>query len=50
MSWGRIGKIDYRFKMDSEREKCMDIVEEVRSATLYEHPDEDCTDECKKRG
>ena len=46
----RIGKIDYLFKRDSDRERCMEVVEEVRCASLYPHLDMDCTDDCKKRG
>ena len=46
----RIGKIDYLFKRDSDRERCMEVVEEVRCASLYPHLDMDCTDDSKKRG
>ena len=45
----RIGKIDYLFKRDSDREKCMEVVKEVSRASLYSHLDMDCTDDCKKR-
>ena len=46
----RIGRIDYLFKRDSDRERCMEVVEEVRCASLYPHQDVDCTNDCKKRG
>ena len=44
----RVGMIDYRFKVDADREKCMDVLEEIRSQTLYPHSV--CSDDCKKRG
>ena len=31
----RIGRIDYLFKRDSDRERCMEVVEEVCCASLY---------------
>ena len=46
----RIGKIDYRFHLDSDLEKCMEMVESVRRESLYPHPPHMCTEECKKRG
>ena len=46
----RIQMVDYRFKMDSDREMCMGVIEEIRRKTLYPHSEETCTDECKRRG
>ena len=46
----RIGKIDYRFHLDGDLEKCMEMVESVRRESLYPHPTSTCTEECKKRG
>ena len=46
----RIGRIDYLFKRDSDRERCMEVVEEVCSASLYPHQDADCTNDRRKRG
>ena len=45
-----IGKVDYRFKYDSDREVCMEMVEEHRRETPYPHPDSQCTEDCKSRG
>ena len=45
-----IGKIDYRFKMDSDREVCMQMIEEDRRETTYPHPESQCTADCKSRG
>lgn len=42
--------MDYRFRHDSDRETCMEMIEKIRRKTLYEHPPDDCVEECKKRG
>jgi len=34
----RIGKIDYRFHLDSDLEKCMEMVESVCRESLYPYP------------
>lgn len=44
----RINMVDYKFKMDSDREKCMGIIEEVWREKLYPHKNM-YTDECKRR-
>ena len=44
-----IGKVDYRFKYDSDRDVCMEMVEEHRRETPYPHPDSQCTEDCKSR-
>ena len=44
----RVGLIDYRFKMDSDREVCMDFLETKRRESIYPHAI--CTDDCKRRG
>ena len=46
----RIGKIDYHFHLDSDLEKCMEMVESVHREPLYPHPPHMCTEECKKKG
>lgn len=46
----RIERIDYRFRYDSDRETCMEMIEKRRRKTLYEHPPTDCVEECKQRG
>jgi len=46
----RIGRVDYRFKLDSDREVCMRMIEELRKMSNYSHPSKECTDDCKKRG
>ena len=45
----RVNKIDYRFHKDSEREECMERIEEVRRQSIYHHKEDTCTAECKKR-
>ena len=44
----RIDKIDYRMYKDSDRELCMEMIEEVRRERIYPHTT--CSLECKKRG
>ena len=46
----RIEKVDYRFYKYSDREQCMEMIEEIRRQSIYPHNKESCTDECKKRG
>ncbi len=46
----RIGKIDYCFKLDSDRDRCMEMVEEVRKEQVYPHSVSSCTEVCKRRG
>lgn len=46
----RIEKLDYKFKVDSDREQCMEVVEEHRRETIYPHCLTNCTSECKSRG
>lgn len=46
----RIDKIEYKFHKDSDREKCMDMIENARRQSIYPHNEDACTDECKKRG
>ena len=45
-----LGWVDYRFKKNSDREECMQEIENKRSSTLYLHSSSVCTDDCKKRG
>ncbi len=40
----------YRFKQDTDRENCMEIIDDSRRHAMYPHEAEHCTDECKKRG
>ena len=44
----RIGKETFLFTKDSDMEKCMEMVEEIRCSSIYEH--EICTPDCRKRG
>lgn len=46
----RIDKIDYRLYKDSDRDKCMEMIEDIRRQSIYPHNDDACTAECKKRG
>ena len=41
-----VGQVDYRFKKDSDRELCMDVIEGMGT---YLHPAEECTPDCKER-
>ena len=41
---------DYRFKKDSDREECMNMIEQCRRENLYPHSAEMCTDDCRERG
>ena len=41
-----IGKMDYRFKCDQDREVCMEMVEKHRRQNLYRHPQSQCTADC----
>ena len=44
----RIGRIEYRMFKDSDRESCMEMIEEVRRQSIYPH--EACSPECKQKG
>ena len=46
----RIGMVDFKFKMDDEYEKCMEIIDKLRRDTIYFHPPSDCHEDCKMRG
>lgn len=46
----RIKKIDYKFKHDSDRDECMEMIEEQRRERIYSHDLASCTSECKSRG
>ncbi len=46
----RINCIEYVFRNDSDREVCMDMIENVRRQNIYPHPASECTTECKSRG
>ena len=46
----RIGYVDYYFKYDSDREKCMEMIESKRRKMIYPHPQVDCFADCKSRG
>ena len=46
----RIGMMDFKFKMDSDYEKCMTVIDELRRESIYPHPPSDCTAECIARG
>jgi len=38
---------DYRFKFNRDREECFEVVESIRTASVYSH---ECFPECKERG
>ena len=38
------------FKTKEDREEYMKLAEKIRQVSLYEHPLEDCSEDCKKRG
>ena len=43
--------ISYKFTNDTtDGETCMKLIEKERCKTLYQHPENDCTTECKARG
>jgi len=46
----RIGMTDFKFKMDSDYEKCMTVIDELWRESIYSHPPSDCTAECIARG
>ena len=46
----RMGKVDYRFKKDSDREECMTMIETFRRERIYPHNAQTCTKDCKQRG
>ena len=46
----QIGRIDNQFHADADRERCMQMIECIRTKTLYPHPPYVCTQDCKKRG
>lgn len=46
----RIGKIDFCFKKDGDRDHCMEMIEVERRCNHYPHPSSECVEECKKRG
>ena len=46
----RIKRIEYVFRNDSDREVCMEMIEEARRQNIYPHPPSECTEECKLRG
>ena len=51
--WGKlwlIGRSDYCFQKDSDREVCMDMIESIRRTGTYPHTESECTADCKKRG
>ena len=45
-----VGHVDYRFKKDSDRELCMEMIEEIRRTSTYPHPAMECAPDCKQRG
>ena len=46
----RIGMTDFKFKMDSDNEKCMTVIDELRQESIYPHPPSDYTAECIAKG
>ena len=46
----RIGKLDYLFKYDHDREKSMQMIEKHRRENLYPHREDNCSPDCRARG
>ena len=46
----QIGRIEYCFKNDRDGETCMEMIEQQRVRNVYEHPSEDCSPDCARRG
>ena len=46
----QIGMLEYVFKSDSDRETCMEAVEQHRVRNSYRHTPEDCSPDCARRG
>ena len=46
----RIGMVSYKFNLDSDYEKCMAVIDEMRREHTYPHPPNDCTEKCRARG
>ncbi len=46
----RLGKVNYPFKADGDREKCFEMIEMIRRESIYDHPESECSPQCKKRG
>ena len=46
----RLDRLDYRFKLDSDREKCMKMIDQLRRVNNYCHFEHQCTENCRKRG
>ena len=55
--WGEVeaklretNTLSFRFRSLEDREKCMTAIDDKRRNTLYAHPADECTIECKARG
>ena len=46
----RAGMFDFKLKADTDCDRCMSVIDELRRETIYPHPPSDCTNDCKKRG
>ncbi|KAL5500077.1 hypothetical protein EMCRGX_G011577 [Ephydatia muelleri] len=46
----RIDKLNFCFRLDSDLEKFMEMIESICRETLYPHPSAMCTSQCKDRG
>ena len=44
----RLKREDFRFKVDNDLERAMEVIEEERRNTVYDHPI--CNEDCKSRG
>ena len=44
----RVGLLEHHFRLDSDRQECMRMLEIKRRQSVYPHIN--CTEECKKRG
>ena len=47
-----LGVLDFvgKLRTDKDREEVMTEIDKIRAKTIYEHPQEECSDVCKERG
>ena len=41
---------EFAFKTDADIDQCMERIDKMRQTSIYHHPSDDCTTECKERG
>jgi hypothetical protein len=47
-----LGILDFfgKLRTDKDREEVMTEIDKIRAKTIYEHPQEECSDVCKECG